>query len=163
MNDYRPVLTLIRQKGDVVAPTISSLEYDGLSLVFLERPREPDIADFVEGAAHPCIPPSDTGYDVNWTENIHPKHPFCYQVITGPGTPAPDRSDILQHSANWIRELEGCQAPGLKAEIVEGDYDSQHVKELGVSSSKIALSMLQDRLCRKNYRLIIKDLNEAGN
>lgn len=156
--DNRPVLTLIRRKGDVVAPTISDLEYDGLSIVFLERPRKPTSQDYVEGAAHPCIPSG--AYDVDWTENVYQRHPFCYQVITGPGTPAPDRSDILQHVANIIRELEGCQAPGLRAEIVQGTYLGHAFKEYGVSSSAAALGMLQDKLCRKNYRLIIKDMNE---
>ncbi len=151
----RPILTLVRRKGDVVAPTISDLAYYGLRLVFLERPRQPAPQDYVKGAPHPCIPVGE--YDVNWTENIHPKHPFCYQVITGPGTPAPDRSDILQHAANWIREIEGCQAPGLKAQVVEGDYAGQHVKEIGVSSSGAALQMLHDKLCRKDYRLIIQE------
>ena len=150
---------MVRRKGDVIAPTISDLEYDGLKLVFLERPRKPVPADYVKGAAHPAINPG--AYDVPWTENVHPNHPFCYQVRTGPGTPSPDRSDILLHAANWIRELEGCLAPGLLAQIVEGDYAGQHVKELGISSSKPALQMLQDKLCRKDFRLVIKDLNEA--
>ncbi len=158
MSDERAVLTMVRRRGDPVAPTIGDLEYDGLKLVFLERPRAPAPQDYAhDGNPHPCIPASDIGYDVDWTENVHPKHPFCYQVITGFGTPAPDRSDILQHSANWIRQLLGCQAPGLKAEIVEGIYQGQKIRELGVSNSVAALGMLQDKLCRKNYRLIIKD------
>src|ERR1700722_12033902 len=96
MDDERLVLTLIRRKGDVVAPTIGDLYFPGEDKPFLEmleRPRAPDLKDYVEGAAHPCIPPSDEGYDVDWTVGIHPKHPECYQLKTGPGTPAPDRSN----------------------------------------------------------------------
>lgn len=149
-------VTMIRRRGDEVAPTVSDLECDGLQLVVLERPRKPAPADYApDGKPHPCIPTGE--YDVPWTENVHPKHPFCYQVKTGPGTPAPDRSDVLLHSANWIRELLGCLAPGLKAEVVEGDYEGQHVRELGVSGSKAALGQLQDKLCRKDFRLVIRD------
>jgi hypothetical protein len=157
VSDERQVVTQIRRKGDPVAPTISDVNIDGLALVILERPRKPDPRDYVEGAAHPCIPgaPGDgIAYDVDWTENVHPKHPFCYEIMNVPG-----RTAILQHSANWIRQLEGCQAPGLRAEIVEGTYHGQAVKELGVSSSVAALGMLQDKLQRKNYRLIIIDEN----
>lgn len=148
-------VTITRRKGDEVAPTISDLEADGLHLVVLERPRKPIPADYAaDGKPHPCIPEGE--YDVPWTENVHPKHPFCYQVKTGPGTPAPDRSDVLFHSANWIRQLLGCLAPGLRAEIVEGDYEGKHVKELGVSSSGAALGQLLDKLCRKDFKLIIR-------
>lgn len=160
MSDERQVLTLWRRKGDPVAPTIGDMMLpDGKKIVVLERPRAPAPQDFAhDGKPHPCIPASDIGYDVDWTENVHPKHPACYQTITGFGTPAPDRSDILWHSANWIRQLLGCHAPGLKAEIVEGEYAGQKVKELGVSSSGTALNLLHDALGRKNFRLVIKEV-----
>ena len=149
-------VTMVRRRGDVVAPTISDINYDGLSIVVLERPRAPAPADYAhDGKPHPCIQPGE--YDVPWTENVYPKHPACYHVVTGPGTPSPDRSDILLHSANWIRELLGCLAPGLKAEVVEGDYEGQHVRELGVSGSKAALGQLLDKLCRKDFKLVIQD------
>ncbi len=149
-------VTMTRRKSDEVAPTISDLSCDGLFLVVLERPRAPAPADYAsDGKPHPCIPAG--GYDVIWTENVHPKHPFCYQVDTGLGTDAPGRSDVLFHAANWIRQLEGCLAPGLKAEVVEGDYKGQHVRELGVSGSSAALGQLLDKLCRKDFRLVIKD------
>lgn len=152
------IVTLTRRRGDEVAPTISDLDINGL--VVLERPRAPAAQDYApDGKPHPCIPAGE--YAVVWTENVHPLHPFCYQVVTGAGTPAPDRSDVLFHSANWIRELLGCLAPGTRAEIVEGDYKGQHVKELGVSNSKAALGMLQDILCRKDFTLVIVD--EASN
>lgn len=152
----RSIITVIRRKGDESAPTISDIEYDGLMIVLLERPRKPSPKDYAaDGKPHPCINAGE--YDVDWTENVHPNHPLCYQTITGPGTPAPDRSDILWHSANWIRQLLGCHAPGLKSEIVEGDYDGQHVREFGVSGSKIALEQLISKLGRKNFRLIIKE------
>ncbi len=142
-------VTMTRRRGDEVAPTISDLDINGL--VVLERPRAPAAQDYApDGKPHPCIPAGE--YAVVWTENVHPLHPFCYEVMNVPG-----RSAILIHSANWIRELLGCLAPGTKAEIVEGDYEGQHVKELGVSNSKAALGMLQDILCRKDFTLVIVD------
>jgi hypothetical protein len=143
------IVTMTRRRGDEVAPTISDLDINGL--VVLERPRAPAAQDYSpDGKPHPCIPAGE--YAVVWTENVHPLHPFCYEVMNVPG-----RSAILIHSANWIRELEGCLAPGTRAEIVEGDYKGKHVKELGVSNSKAALGMLQDILCRKDFTLVIKD------
>jgi len=165
MTGELPLVLLVRRMGDEVAPTISDLYYDGLELVVLERPRKPDPKDYAkDGKPHPCVPTGD--YDVPWTENVHPEHPFCYQLITGPGTPAPDRSDVLLHAANWIRELLGCLAPGLKAEIVEGVYKGEKVRELGVSSSGPALALLIAKLQKKNFRLRIveaRDPNVASN
>lgn len=150
----RPLVVAVRRKGDVVAPTISDIEYEGLRFVLLERPRKPDPKDYaVDGKPHPCIP--DGTYDVDWTVNVHPKHPLCFQVRTGPGTPAPDRSDILWHTANWIRQLLGCQAPGSVAEIVEGDYEGQHVRELGVSGSRAALAAFIAKMGPRGFRLLI--------
>ena len=156
MNDERQVVLQVRRAGDPAAPTISDVTIGDLTIVFLERPRAPSPDDFVAGAAHPCIPAGD--YDVDWTENIHPKHPYCYQIVTGPGTPAPDRSDILQHAADVIDQLEGCQALGLR--VVAWKKDGirpgvPHRDMTGVESSVPALGMLQDKLCRKNYRLRI--------
>lgn len=152
----RPVVTAVRRKGDVLAPTISDVEYEDLKFVLLERPRQPDPKDYAhDGKPHPCIPAGE--YDVDWTVNLHPKHPLCFQVKTGPGTPAPDRSDILWHSANWIRQLLGCQAPGLKAEIVEGTYEGQAVRELGVSGSRDALSAFLGKMGPRGFRLIVKE------
>jgi hypothetical protein len=152
----RPIVTMVRRKGDPTAPTISDIVYGALRVVVLERPRAPLAKDYAhDGQPHPCIQPGE--YDVDWTENIHPAHPACYQVVTGPDTPAPDRKDILWHTANWIRELLGCLAPGLKAEVVSGAYKGEDVREFGVSSSHAALGMLHDALGRKNFRLIIKE------
>jgi hypothetical protein len=159
----RAIVTMVRRKGDPTAPTISDIRFGDIKIVVLERPRAPLHKDYCkDGKPHPCIsadlkPDETAEYDVDWTENVHPQHPACYQTVTGPGTPAPDRTDILWHPANWIRQLLGCHAPGLKAEVVEGEYDGQHVKEFGVSSSKPALTMLHDALQRKNFRLIIKE------
>lgn len=156
MNDDRDVIIQARRRGDPAAPTISDIHYGDLVIVILERPRAPLPDDYIEGAAHPCIPAGD--YDVDWTENVHPKHPFCYQIVTGPGTPAPDRSAILQHSADVFDQLEGCQAPGLGTNLWKKDGirpGMPHRDMLGVVSSVAALGMLQDKLCRKNYRLRI--------
>lgn len=151
----REIVLMIRRPGDPVAPTISDISFDGFHVVILERPRKPDPRDYAaDGKPHPCINGGE--YDVDRVTG-HPKHPDCWQVMTGPGTPSPDRTDILIHSANWIRELLGCLAPGIAAEIVEGDYEGQHVRELGVSGSKLALNALEEKLGKKNFRLIIKE------
>ena len=58
MNDEdRPLLTLVSRPGDPTEPTISDLSYDGLNLVFVERPRDPLPDDFIDGEAHPLPPP----------------------------------------------------------------------------------------------------------
>lgn len=151
MSDDRVVVTQIRRKGDPTAPTISDVRYEDLVLVFVERPRTPLLTDYIEGAAHPCILAAD--YDADWTENVHPKHPFCYEIMNVPG-----RSAILQHSADVFDQLEGCQAPGLATYTWKKDSihpGMPHRDMLGVVSSVIALGRLQDKLCRKNYRLSI--------
>ena len=151
MNDDRQVVLQTRRKGDPTAPTISDVVIGGLALVFLERPRAPLPGDFIAGAAHPCIPAGD--YDVDWTENVHPKHPFCYEIMRVPG-----RTAILQHAADVFDQLEGCQAPGLATFAWKKDGirpGMPHRDMLGVVSSVAALGMLQDKLCRKNYRLRI--------
>lgn len=154
--DNRAIVNMVRRKGDPVAPTISDIRFGDLRIVVLERPRSPLAKDFAkDGKPHPCIPAGE--YEVVWTENIHPEHPACYQIVTGPRTPAPDRTEILIHSANWIRQLLGCLAPGLAAEIVSGTYHGEEVKEFGVSSSKPALGMLHDALSRKDFRLVIQE------
>lgn len=156
MSDDCQVVLQTRRKGDPTAPTISDVVVDDLVLVFLERPRAPLPGDYIEGAAHPCIPAGE--YNVDWTENVHPKHPFCYQIVTGPGTLAPDRSAILQHAADVFDQLEGCQAPGLATNLWRKNGirpGMPHRDMLGVVSSVVALGMLQDKLCRKNYRLRI--------
>jgi hypothetical protein len=152
----RAIVTMSRRKGDPTAPTISDIIFGDLRIVVLERPRNPLAKDFAkDGKPHPCIPAGE--YAVKWTENVHPDHPACYQVMTGEGTPAPDRTDILIHVANIIRELLGCLAPGLKAETVQGMYHGEPFKEFGVSSSGPALGMLHDALHRKDFRLIIRE------
>ncbi len=151
MSDERQVVLQTRRKGDPTAPTISDVVIGDLKLVFVERPRAPLPGDYIEGAAHPCIPAAD--YDVDWTEKVHPKHPYCYEIMRVPG-----RTAILQHAADVIDQLEGCQAPGLATYPWKKDGihpGMPHRDMLGVVSSVPALGMLLDNLCRKNYRLRI--------
>lgn len=158
MSDDRQVVLQTRRNGDSTAPTISDVVIGDLKLVFFERPRTPLPGDFIEGAAHPCVYPDlksgeSVDVDVNWTENVHPKHPFCYELMNIPG-----RTAILQHAANVFDELEGCQAPGtMTAQFAAGGIrpGMPHRAMLGVVQSGPALGMLQDKLCRKNYRLRI--------
>ena len=59
---------------------------------------------------------------------------------------------------NVFDELEGCQGPGLAAVMFKKNGirpGMPHRDMLGVTSSAAALGMLQDKLCRKNYRLRI--------
>ena len=154
MADERVLVIQTRRKGDPAAPTISDVTLPtGEKFVFLERPRAPKPEDFVEGAAHPCIPPNEEGYDVDYTRGVHPKHPFCYEIMRVPG-----RTAILQHSANVIDQLEGCQAPGLAVATFTKDSIKPgvpHSDELGVAGSVAALKAWEDALGRKNYRLRI--------
>lgn len=149
----------IRRKGDPAEPTISDvLLPTGEKFIFLERPRAPRPDDFIEGAAHPAIPGSIEGvaYDVDYTRGVHPEHPFCYEIMRVPG-----RTAILQHAADVIDQLEGCQAPGLATNTWEAGGirpGMPHRRMLGVVSSVPALKAWEEALGRKNYRLIIKEV-----
>ncbi len=155
MSDDREVVTQIRRKGDPAEPTISDVTLaSGEKFTFLERPRAPRPDDFIEGAAHPAIPAMP--YDVNYTRGIHPKHPFCYEIMNVPG-----RTAILQHAANVIDQLEGCQAPGEAAVMFKADGirpGMPHRDMLGVSASVAALKAWEEALGRKNYRLVILEV-----
>ena len=157
MDDERQLVIMTSRKGDPTEPTISDVVLDDLHLVFVERPRTPLPADWIEGAPHPCIPRDAEGitYDVDWTENVHPKHPFCYEIMRVPG-----RTAILQHSADVMDQLEGCQAPGLSVYPWKKDGirpGMPHRDMVGVVSSVPALNAFLDKLQRKNYRLKIME------
>ena len=158
MADEREEVIQLRRKGDPTEPTISDVTLrDGQKFVFLERPRAPREEDFIEGAAHPCIPGSVEGiaYDVDYTRGIHPKHPFCYEIMRVPG-----RTAILQHSANVIMQLEGCQAPGMSVGLFDLNAIAPGMpphSTVGVVSSVAALKAWEEALGRKAYRLIIKE------
>ena len=158
MNDDREEVIQTRRKGDPAEPTISDVTLkSGEKFVFLERPREPREEDFIEGAAHPCIPGSVEGvpYDVDYTRGVHPKHPFCYEIMNVPG-----RTAILQHAADVIDQLEGCQAPARATMMwnASGIRPGMPRRQmLGVGASGPALQAWETALGRKNYRLIIKE------
>lgn len=154
MSDEREVVEQVRRKGDPHEPTISDVTLKtGQKFHFVERPRDPLPGDFIEGAAHPAIPAGE--YDVDYTRGVHPKHPFCYEIMRVPG-----RTAILQHAADVIDQLEGCQAPGL--EVVQWKKDGirpgmPHRDMAGVAASVPALKAWEEALGRKNYRLVIKE------
>ena len=156
MAEEREEVIQVRRKGDPAEPTISDVTLkDGRKFIFLERPRAPREEDFIEGAAHPCIPPNDAGYDVDYTRGIHPKHPFCYEIMRVPG-----RTAILQHSADVVMQLEGCQAP--ISSVVTWPKDGIRPgmpphETLGGSASVAALKAWEEALGRKAYKLIIKE------
>lgn len=145
MTEERPVVTLTRRNGDPAGPTLGDLKCGDFWLATLERPRTGD---------HPCIPHGE--YDVDWTENEHPKHPFCYEVRSVKG-----RTDILIHAANVIEQLQGCIAPGMSVAVFKRGAirtDLPSSDQNGVTASKTALGMLHDKLCRKNFRLVIREI-----
>jgi hypothetical protein len=157
-DDEREIVTMISRPGDPAEPTISDVVLaSGEKFTFIERPRDPRPDDFIEGAAHPCIPRDKEGicYDVDYTRGVHPKHPFCYEIMRVPG-----RTAILQHAADVIDQLEGCQAPVLATNLWKKDGirpGMPHRDMLGGVSSVPALKAWEEALGRKNYRLIIKE------
>ncbi len=157
-DDKREEVEMVSRPGDPAEPTISDVVLKtGQKFLFLERPRRPRPNDFIEGAAHPCIPRSVQGvvYDVDYTRGVHPKHPFCYEIMR-----VPNRTAILQHAADVIDQLEGCQAPGLMTNEWRKDGirpGMPHRDMLGVVSSVPALKAWEEAMGRKNYRLVIKE------
>lgn len=158
MSDEREVVTMVSRPGDPAEPTISDVVLaSGKKFIFVERPREPRADDFIDGGAHPCILRDKEGiaYDVDYTRGVHPKHPSCYEIMRVPG-----RTAILQHAADVIDELEGCQAPVLATNLWKKDGirpGMPHRDMLGGVSSGPALKAWEDALGRKNYRLVIKE------
>lgn len=140
MSDRR-IVTLTRDvKTRGPLGTFGYLWTGSYACVTLERPFSGD---------HPCIPQGE--YDVNWTaDGRHPIHNPCYEVMS-----VPNREAILFHSANWFQQLQGCIAPGVRVQTVEGDWDNQHLKQKGISGSKVALQSLLDDLDRQDFRLVI--------
>jgi hypothetical protein len=74
-----------------------------------------------------CIP---TGI-YRMVRHTSPKFGPCYWLQD-----VPNRSEILIHPANFVRQLLGCIAPGLTHADIDGDGN------LDVTSSKIAMGKL---------------------
>lgn len=144
-------VTLVRDsKISSKLGTFGDLDTGTFRCKILERPKPGLVED------HPCIPPTDRGYDVEWTVGIHPRHPDCYEVNV------PGRSAILFHSANWYQELLGCLAPGAVVETVM-DVGGKHLgtpgaSQIGVSNSRSTLDALIADLKKEPFRLIIKEI-----
>lgn len=147
----RRVLTLTRdlRRPDGHLGTFSELDTGKAKYKFLERPKPGLVAD------HPCIPPTDRGYDMDWT-TWHPHHPGCYELAV------PGRTAILVHTANWFQQLLGCLAPGMVIEeVVDVDghvLGAPGAKQIGVAGSRPALDLLLQDLDRAPCRLVIKEL-----
>ena len=69
----------------------------------------------------------------------------------------PGRTAILIHSANVFEQLLGCLAPGEQIQIMDLDYDGQHINHLGISNSRNTLAALIADLGKETFRLIIKE------
>ncbi len=135
-----PEVTIKRDfDNDPHGPTFGKLTAPGgFSCDTLERPLIVD--------AHPRI---NTGaYRVRaWA---HPKHGLCYQLEDRDG-----RTAILIHSANWWRQLLGCIALGRAVMVVEGEWEGQVVKEMGVSSSRDAVDAFFKHMGGVDFMLTI--------
>lgn len=144
------VLTRDLRRTDGHYGTFGDLDTGTFRCKILERPKPGLVGD------HPCVPPTDRGYDMDWTSGVHPHHPQSYEVRV------PGRTAILFHSANWYQQLLGCFAPGL---IIDDVIDlkgkclgSAGAKQVGVSGSLAALDGLIKNLAQKPCRLVIKEL-----
>lgn len=142
----RRVVTLTRKLVESSeVGTFGDLDTGTFKCRVLERPRPGLIAD------HPCIDPTDEGYNVDWTEGVHPHHPECYEIRV------PGRTAILIHSANWMEQLLGCLAPCQVVGVLEGDYGGKHLNHKAGLGSKAALEALIVDLGKNPFRLIIKE------
>lgn len=144
------VLTRDLRRPDGHLGTFGDLDTGKGKYKILERPKPGFIAD------HPCVPPTDRGYDLDWTVGLHPHHPECFELQV------PGRTAILVHTANWYQELLGCLAPGLVVDEIT-DFEGKKLgspgaKQIGVSGSKAALIALLADLNKQPCRLVIKEI-----
>ena len=66
----------------------------------------------------------------------------------------PDRSEVKIHAANYVTQLRGCIAPGLKAVDINGDGT------LDVSSSRVAFVRLMAAMgATRKAEIIIRNLD----
>lgn len=102
-----------------------------------------------------CIPAGT--YLATWRDS--PNHGLVYHVEKVNG-----RDGILIHAANWagdeskgyVKQLEGCVAPGNSIQDVEGKWKGKPVKQKGVTSSGDTLRRLEDNLERKSFELTVR-------
>lgn len=135
-----PEVTLKRDfDNDSKGPTFGRLTAPGgFECDTLERP--------LVCADHPRINPGR--YKV--TAFNHPEHGLCYQLEDRDG-----RTAILIHSANWWRQLLGCIALGRSVMVVEGDWKGEHVREMGISSSRDAVDAFFKHMGGADFALTI--------
>lgn len=81
----------------------------------------------------------------------HPLHGKCYEVLDVKG-----RTAILIHSANWFQQLQGCLAFGRSTQVVEGFFEDEPIKQLGITSSKDAVASFVAHMGGLDFRLTIK-------
>lgn len=145
-NEPRRVIVLTRKLAESGEyGTFGELDTGKGKYGILERPGPGLIAD------HPRIPPTEDGYEGDWTVGLHPHHPECYELKV------PGRTAILIHSANWMEQLLGCLAPFQVSGILEGDWAGQHLNHKAGLGSKAALADLIADLEKKPFRLIIRE------
>lgn len=82
----------------------------------------------------------------------HPVHGKCYEVLDVNG-----RTAILFHSANWYQQLLGCIALGRSVQVVEGFWEDSKIKQLGITSSKDAVSAFHEHMSGSDFILTIAE------
>jgi len=66
----------------------------------------------------------------------------------------PDRSEVKIHAANYVTQLRGCIAPGLKAVDINGDGT------LDIASSRVAFVRLMAAIgATRKAEIIIRNLD----
>jgi hypothetical protein len=106
------------------------------ALVTVEREWK-DNRPYIKGKqSGSCIPAG--WYDVEFY--IHPTWGKTWVVKD-----VPNRSDIMIHPANYMKQLQGCVAPGMNYGIVKGHY--------GVHSSRVGIELLHDHYGEEPFSL----------
>lgn len=111
--------------------------YDGNKFLclILERPwldDQPNIS---------CVPETLQDIPARFDAHNGPK----LKDVWGELNPADGRSGICVHAANFVRQLEGCLAPGYSWGYIENENGQE---EYGIQSSHAALEFLKEYIGR---------------
>jgi hypothetical protein len=140
--------------------TLGSLPIAGQVLATIERPWIPDPDTDTELAGkenESCVPDGEYTLRPHYSEK-YPADSWAYALVNpGLGVYYSDadipagqkygRSKILIHPANYVRQLQGCIAPGLR---------HHYNVEPTVQDSVNAMNVLRATLGKATHRLIIR-------